>query len=343
MLFVLSLVARALARILGVEAVAEGRAVVQVKHRALEALHERVQVRGTRRELVTEDTEAATRPCELTLELRPAIHHHLLKGDPGLGVGGCDVALEELGRGPGALLAAADLREAERAGPVDRRVLPDLAHPFQPADEHGVQEHLLTEDIRADVAVLDLPGPQVAQRPLGDGTALGGRQGLRRGKARAHPGKPGPVKDVGHPAVGDGPGPEPRQRERGGDRPWSHGGVVDRVGDDLIDQRRREPAVRTLGGPGLGQQTGFSVGQVALAELVVTAAGDAERPTRLGHRQPAAHHQVQHLLSKPCKTRRRSQGRLLPVECCLNGGSMPLASFLLWEVPMSGFNVGTTD
>src|SRR5581483_2651154 len=49
----------------GVEAVAEGRAVVQVEHRALEALHERVQIRRSRRQLVAGDPEPHAGPAEL--------------------------------------------------------------------------------------------------------------------------------------------------------------------------------------------------------------------------------------------------------------------------------------
>jgi len=119
--------------------------------------------------------------------------------------------------------------------------------------------------------------------------------------------------------------------------------VVDGVGDDLVDQRRRDPAVRSGRRPRLGQEPRFPVGEVALPELVVPAAGDPEVAAGLHHAQTSFRHQVQHPLAQACQTRRRSHGRLLPVELSLNGRSISLAPLLVWEVrEMSGFNVGTT-
>ncbi len=65
----------------GVEPVPEGRAVVQVEHGALEPLDERVEVRRARWETVDGDPQPPAGLGELPFELRPAIDHHLDKGD----------------------------------------------------------------------------------------------------------------------------------------------------------------------------------------------------------------------------------------------------------------------
>jgi hypothetical protein len=55
------------------------------------------------------------------------------------------VVLEEPGAVGGGLSAQPGGGEAERAGAVDRGVLPELADTFEVADVHGVHEHGLTE------------------------------------------------------------------------------------------------------------------------------------------------------------------------------------------------------
>src|SRR6266540_5459138 len=101
----------------GVEPVPEGRPVVQVQDGALEPLHEGVQVRGPGRELAPADPQGLAPSSELALELRPAVDHHLLQSDPGLGVGREDVVLQELGGGAGTLLPRPDVAKPKEQAP----------------------------------------------------------------------------------------------------------------------------------------------------------------------------------------------------------------------------------
>ncbi len=106
-----------------------------------------------------------------------------------------------------------------------RRGLDDLIERSEPPGVEFLLDFVsggqLTDGVGADVAHLDLPGPQVPQGPLGDRATLGRRQGLRRRQAGAHPGQPGPGEHVRHPAVGHPPGPG-RSAGRGlGSRPAS--------------------------------------------------------------------------------------------------------------------------
>ena len=152
---------------------------------ALEALHEGVEVGAAGWQLVAADALATAGGAEGGFELMTAIHRDLLQGDAQLLVDRQHVLLQELRRGCRAALPRHRTGEAKRAGPVHRRVLPDLAHAFEGAHVHGVDEELGARGGAAQVADLGpFQAAEVAQGALGEQAALTGGPRFGRGQAR---------------------------------------------------------------------------------------------------------------------------------------------------------------
>jgi hypothetical protein len=85
----------------------------------------------------------------------------------------------------------------------------------------------------------------LAEDPLGQGTALRRGQALGRGQPRQASPEPGSAQDVGHPAVADPPAAVARVGQDEGDRPLAVGRVLRRR-----RQRSRRRAARAAGGWG---------------------------------------------------------------------------------------------
>ncbi|MDP8930962.1 MAG: hypothetical protein M3O70_20910 [Actinomycetota bacterium] len=245
-----------------------------------------------------------------------------------LAVDGHHVVFEEPGASTADLGPARAPAKPNEAAPSTAEYCQILPTPFQVADVHGVDEHLLTDDVGALVGALAAHCPQIAQRPLGERAALGGRGQLGGGQAHRRAVQPGAHQHPVHPAVGHLPTPEARQRQRRGDGARPVGGVLHGVADDGVDQRRGQAPCRSRRWARLGQQTSLAVGAVALAQLVEPRPRHAVLAARHNRHLPPLH-PVQPVLAGACDTRRRGHGHASAVrvrangECCLWSSSSP--------------------
>ena len=207
----------------------------------------------------------------------------------------------------------------------------------------GVQEQLRARCGAAQVADLGpLLGPPVAQGAFGERPAFTGGQGLSGRQPGQGAVEPGPLEHLVAPAVGDPPAPEARQPQARRDAARAFGGMLDRVGQDRVHQRCRQPAIPTLR-LRLGPQTRLAVRPVARTQLVEPAAPDPCLAAGLHHRDFAPRHAIDDVLAQACQTVCGSHRTHSSVEVELNGRSVPVAPFLVSEIAeLSTFNVGST-
>jgi len=144
-----------------------------------------------------------------------------------------DVMLQEHGGGRRGLVTGEDPDHREAGRAVDGRVLPQRADTFEVPDGHGIEEHLLTGGVRAEVPVLGFDGAQIPQHPFGHGATLGGS-----GQSCPCGAEPSSSQHVVDAAVGHDPAAEASQAQPGNDRARPFGRVLQRVGDDRVPQRR---------------------------------------------------------------------------------------------------------
>jgi hypothetical protein len=184
-----------------------------------------------------------------------------------------------------------------------------------------------------------LDGADLAQRPLGERAALGGRERLGRGQTRQTPARSGAGEHVAHPATGDAPGAEARQGQGCGDRALTLGGVADRLAHDGVDHRRREPPA---GGRRvwLGPQAGLSVRQVTAA--VIASARDARVAASARDGDLAAADAVEQVPAGTCEAFRWGHDVPSPFDFAVNGSRTRVASLPCWSVGVSTSNAGTT-
>src|SRR3989442_3970559 len=150
-------------------------------------------------------------------ELRAAVGVDAEEADLCLAVHRQHDLLEDAGHGGRALATTLGPGEAEAARAVDEGVLPDRADALELAEVHRVGEELGAHDGRAEVQdPRSLDGADLAQGPLGERAALGGRERLRGGESQTAA-QTRAAQHVAYAAVADPPGAVAGEAQGAGD------------------------------------------------------------------------------------------------------------------------------
>ncbi len=197
-----------------------------------------------------------------------------------------------------------------------------------------------------------------ALTPAGDGWSLRGMMGpwmmggygvaptapastsVRMAGSRFEPAaQPGTAQHVAHARVADSPRSEARPRQGVGDGPLTMGRMLDGVGHDGVDQRRRQTSAGSRKRTRLGPQPGLAVLPIAGAQLVEATAADARLAAQAGHRRLTAFSPIHERLSQACQTVTRGRRPSSAVDCQTNSGSVH--GVPLCMLRMSAFYAGS--